>query len=128
MATATDKLLQENPGKTLGADPPADGNTSLKNRLQEDTPDTITPLSATDVSATNASSKEPEESKVGGSTSAADPVVSSPKNDAPVTDTQKKIRRAERFGLPVQLSEQEKRNSRAERYIMIDFCVWFLRI
>ncbi|XP_057534918.1 protein MODIFIER OF SNC1 11 [Amaranthus tricolor] len=29
---------------------------------------------------------------------------------------QKKIRRAERFGVPVQLSEQEKRNSRAERF------------
>lgn len=28
-----------------------------------------------------------------------------------------KKRRAERFGMPVQLSEQEKRNSRAERYI-----------
>ena len=27
-----------------------------------------------------------------------------------------KKRRAERFGMPVQLSEQEKRNSRAERY------------
>ncbi|KAF8042503.1 hypothetical protein BT93_A0974 [Corymbia citriodora subsp. variegata] len=31
-------------------------------------------------------------------------------------DVQKKIRRAERFGMPVQLSEQEKRNSRAERF------------
>ncbi|KAL2933960.1 Protein MODIFIER OF SNC1 11 [Bienertia sinuspersici] len=30
-------------------------------------------------------------------------------------DIQKKVRRAERFGVPVQLSEQEKRNSRAER-------------
>ncbi|KAK8303288.1 hypothetical protein V6Z12_D04G141300 [Gossypium hirsutum] len=34
----------------------------------------------------------------------------------PVNDIQKKIRRAERFGVPVQLSEQEKRNSRAERF------------
>ncbi|KAE8719064.1 TerC integral membrane domain-containing protein isoform 1 [Hibiscus syriacus] len=34
----------------------------------------------------------------------------------PVNDVQKKIRRAERFGVPVQLSEQEKRNSRAERF------------
>ncbi|KAK9195702.1 hypothetical protein WN943_003827 [Citrus x changshan-huyou] len=31
-----------------------------------------------------------------------------------VTDTQKKIRRAERFGMPVQMSEEEKRNTRAE--------------
>lgn len=28
---------------------------------------------------------------------------------------EKKIRRAERFGVPVQLSEEEKRNSRAKR-------------
>ncbi|KAI3520219.1 hypothetical protein L1887_09500 [Cichorium endivia] len=35
---------------------------------------------------------------------------------ASVTDTQRKIRRAERFGMPVQLSEEEKRNSRAERF------------
>ncbi|KAE8720343.1 Detected protein of unknown function [Hibiscus syriacus] len=34
----------------------------------------------------------------------------------PVYDIQKKIRRAERFGVPVQLSEKEKRNSRAERF------------
>ncbi|KAI3809389.1 hypothetical protein L1987_25361 [Smallanthus sonchifolius] len=33
-----------------------------------------------------------------------------------VTDTQRKIRRAERFGMPIQLSEEEKRNSRAERF------------
>ncbi|KAJ8747081.1 hypothetical protein K2173_014488 [Erythroxylum novogranatense] len=33
-----------------------------------------------------------------------------------VSDTEKKIRRAERFGITVQLSEQEKRSSRAERF------------
>ncbi|KAK7396534.1 hypothetical protein VNO78_17612 [Psophocarpus tetragonolobus] len=37
-------------------------------------------------------------------------------NDAPLSDIQKKIRRAERFGISVQLSEKEKRNSRAERF------------
>lgn len=43
------------------------------------------------------------------------------------TDTLKKIRRAERFGMPVKLSEEEKRNSRAERYIHIyhpSFCIY----
>ncbi|XP_010553021.1 PREDICTED: protein MODIFIER OF SNC1 11-like isoform X2 [Tarenaya hassleriana] len=35
---------------------------------------------------------------------------------SPVNNIQKKIRRAERFGLPVQLTEEEKRNSRAERF------------
>lgn len=31
-------------------------------------------------------------------------------------DVDKKLRRAERFGVPLKLSEQEKRNSRAERF------------
>ncbi|KAJ6839697.1 protein MODIFIER OF SNC1 11-like [Iris pallida] len=35
---------------------------------------------------------------------------------APATNLKKKARQAERFGLPIQLSEQEKRNSRAERF------------
>ncbi|XP_039028170.1 protein MODIFIER OF SNC1 11-like [Hibiscus syriacus] len=34
----------------------------------------------------------------------------------PVNDILKKILRAERFGVPIQLSEQEKRYSRAERF------------
>ncbi|KAG5550043.1 hypothetical protein RHGRI_015115 [Rhododendron griersonianum] len=38
------------------------------------------------------------------------------KKDDVVSSVQKKIRRAERFGMPVQLSEEEKRNSRAERF------------
>lgn len=33
-----------------------------------------------------------------------------------VTDIEKKMKRAERFGVAVHLSEKEKRNSRAERY------------
>lgn len=33
----------------------------------------------------------------------------------PVTNLEKKLRRAERFGMQVVLSEEEKRNSRAER-------------
>ncbi|KAF7804510.1 protein MODIFIER OF SNC1 11 [Senna tora] len=41
--------------------------------------------------------------------------------DAPISDTQKKMRRAERFGISVQLSEQEKRNSRAERFACCRF-------
>ncbi|CAH9078294.1 unnamed protein product [Cuscuta epithymum] len=37
-------------------------------------------------------------------------------NSSGEVDIQKKIKRAERFGVPVQLSEKEKRNSRAERF------------
>jgi len=41
-----------------------------------------------------------------------------PETDAPLSDVQKKMRRAERFGITVKLSEKEKRNSRAERYYL----------
>ncbi|KAI3995276.1 hypothetical protein MKX01_032078 [Papaver californicum] len=43
---------------------------------------------------------------------------SEPNLDSTVTDTdlQKKMRRAERFGMPVHLSEKDKRNTRAERF------------
>lgn len=44
------------------------------------------------------------------------PAPAEPGNDAPLSDIQKKVRRAERFGISVQLSEKEKRNSRAERF------------
>ncbi|KAK3445313.1 hypothetical protein EUGRSUZ_A01204 [Eucalyptus grandis] len=49
---------------------------------------------------------------------AADPPADSQagKGGELADDVQKKIRRAERFGVPVQRSEQEKRNSRAERF------------
>lgn len=40
-------------------------------------------------------------------------------NAGPDDDIQKKIRRAERFGMPVQLSEAEKRSSRAERFVIV---------
>ncbi|XP_019426023.1 PREDICTED: protein MODIFIER OF SNC1 11 isoform X2 [Lupinus angustifolius] len=44
------------------------------------------------------------------------PATAEDGNDDPISDAQKKIRRAERFGITVQLSEKEKRNSRAERF------------
>lgn len=36
-----------------------------------------------------------------------------------VTDLEKKMRRAERFGVAVVMSEEEKRNNRAERYDLL---------
>lgn len=56
-------------------------------------------------------SAKPVESKVTVAKQCSQAVVPG----APVNDTWKKIQRAERFGVPVQLSEQEKRYSRAER-------------
>ncbi|KAF8006088.1 hypothetical protein BT93_K0400 [Corymbia citriodora subsp. variegata] len=55
--------------------------------------------------------KEGEEGPAKGTTAT---VVSS--GTGPVNDIYRRIRRAERFGMPVQLSEEEKRYSRAERF------------
>ncbi|CAN1304508.1 Protein MODIFIER OF SNC1 11 [Linum perenne] len=55
-----------------------------------------------------------EEEGALGQESKTDAAVS--ENADSVTDAEKKILRAERFGISVQLSEEEKRNSRAERY------------
>ncbi|KAJ6699082.1 PROTEIN MODIFIER OF SNC1 11 [Salix purpurea] len=65
--------------------------------------------------------------RVEDSTTTASSIVESPtegpkqgadnsKSASPATDSDKKFRRAERFGINVQLSEKEKRNSRAERF------------
>ncbi|KAB5552445.1 hypothetical protein DKX38_009756 [Salix brachista] len=67
--------------------------------------------------------------RVEDSTTTASSIVESPtegpkqgadnsKSAAPATDSDKKFRRAERFGINVQLSEKEKRNSRAERFYL----------
>ena len=99
MATPTDNNnnpAQENPNKTLDPTEPD-------------------PIPATeDATATKGSdAKDPADAD-------ADAITSPPPdsgNDAPLSDIQKKMRRAERFGISVQLSEKEKRNSRAERSI-----------
>lgn len=114
MATATAPNV-ENPKKTLVQSQPPDPNQKPKTEGQ-------TKSSTADAAAP---SSNPQQTSSGGgeekkaipstaATSEADGTVSG--DDAPVTDIQKKIRRAERFGLPVQLSEEEKRNSRAERF------------
>ena len=108
MATDTQNLLQENPSKTLGANPFADNNASLKNSFQWDAPNTTTPLSFIDNPVSNVPAKEPNEWKVGGSVDAVTPVASSPMNTAIVLDIQKKNHQARQFGIPMQLSEQKK--------------------
>lgn len=54
-----------------------------------------------------------------GSPASADVKTSDVDGGGEATDIQKKMKRAERFGMPVHLSEEEKRNSRAERYIIL---------
>ncbi|KAK9289783.1 hypothetical protein L1049_007942 [Liquidambar formosana] len=120
MATETQKLTkdqcEENPKKTLETPDPST-KTALANHLEElfDISDPQ-PQSPTETPDADGSVKDGDESK-GGDASSADAAVGSPSaTSAPVSDTQKKMRRAERFGMPVQLSEEEKRNSRAERF------------
>ncbi|CAK9320031.1 unnamed protein product [Citrullus colocynthis] len=88
--------LGENPSQTL--DP------TISSSAQ-------TPASVPPSSTDGGSSKERDESKGSGKASVED-------DGAPVSDVQRKMRRAERFGISVQLSEEEKRNSRAERFGM----------
>ncbi|CAL9003644.1 unnamed protein product, partial [Prunus brigantina] len=61
------------------------------------------------VSAENGSKADSEDPKTAAGSEAGD-------GAAPATAIQKKMRRAERFGISVQMTEEEKRNSRAERY------------
>lgn len=49
-------------------------------------------------------------------TSAQTTTTSGPLAAVPATDLEKKLRRAERFGMAVQLSEEEKRSARAHRF------------
>jgi SAP domain-containing ribonucleoprotein len=44
-----------------------------------------------------------------------------------VTDMEKKMRRAERFGVAVVMSEDEKRNNRAERYALSTYSFYSVR-
>ncbi|KAG6771941.1 hypothetical protein POTOM_023336 [Populus tomentosa] len=83
--------VEDNPSKTLDTAVPA----STKPDRVEDSTNTA---SSTVDSATEGPMQGADNSK----------------SAAPATDTDKKIRRAERFGITVQLSEKEKRNSRAE--------------
>ncbi|GMI71356.1 modifier of snc1, 11 [Hibiscus trionum] len=103
MASATDKpgagsSAEANPEKTVDAASPSTG--------KSDPPSDFTHPNA------ELSVKESKDSKTTGT--AVGLVVG--ESGGPVNDTEKKIRRAERFGVPVQLSEQDKRNSRAERF------------
>ncbi|KAL4283110.1 hypothetical protein GQ457_16G023130 [Hibiscus cannabinus] len=103
MASATEKpgaasSAEANPEKTLDAVSPSTGMSDPPS----DSPHPNAELSV----------KESEDSKTAG---AAAGLVAG-ESGGPVNDIQKKILRAERFGVPVQLSEREKRNSRAERF------------
>ncbi|XP_052119433.1 protein MODIFIER OF SNC1 11 [Arachis duranensis] len=105
MATATDN---PNPNPTPTNPPQQDQNPNK----------TLDPAPAT--AHSDADPSVPPPSADNNNTTAPDskdaPLPSDAANDAPLSDIQKKIRRAERFGISVQLSEKEKRNSRAESF------------
>ncbi|CAL5334839.1 unnamed protein product [Camellia sinensis] len=76
-------------------------------------------------SDTDSLTKDGDESKISATEAAANSTALKDSNDdnkkkdeedPAVSNIQRKIRRAERFGMPVQLSEEEKRNSRAQRF------------
>ncbi|XP_043709075.1 protein MODIFIER OF SNC1 11 isoform X2 [Telopea speciosissima] len=85
---------------------------SLTERLDE----SANPSTGPSDTATDDTKKEGEESKEIGSEKTEATMASAGAAAAPVSDLDKKMRRAERFGVSVQLSEEEKRNSRAERF------------
>ncbi|GMI96477.1 modifier of snc1, 11 [Hibiscus trionum] len=97
-STAADSSAEANPTKTVDASSPSTD--------KSDPPSDFTHLDA-DVFV-----NESEGSK----TTGTDAGLVAGESGGPVNVIQKKIQRAERFGVPVQLSEQEKRNSRAERF------------
>lgn len=109
MATDTDKLDAGNTATTTAA--PSSGEKNPK-KTGDNTDRAQNPPAAPSVSTVTVRVKKNGEESKTTIVASVSPVSG---DVATVTDTQKKIRRAERFGMPVQLSEQEKRNSRAER-------------
>ncbi|ONI03217.1 hypothetical protein PRUPE_6G244900 [Prunus persica] len=115
MATETQKLSDtnpalENPKKTLDPSPipPTATNPDRPEDPPTDTPSDPAPSSEV-VSEENGSKADSEDPKTAAGSEAGD-------GAAPANSIQKKMRRAERFGISVQMTEEEKRNSRAERF------------
>ncbi|CAK9164752.1 unnamed protein product [Ilex paraguariensis] len=109
MATITNPPKVENPKKTL-AQPDPTPTTSAGDL----SPKTISNSSASSTGGAQSTLKDGgDDSKV---TTVATVEGDKDNNSGAVSAIQKKMQRAERFGMPVQLSEQEKRNSRAERF------------
>lgn len=108
MATAATNPKVENPKKTI-AQPQSES--------QPNPSDPNPPARSSEDVRPSTTTAPPSFGGGGGETKVAAAAAGSEAADAgaTVTDIQKKIRRAERFGMPVQLSEGEKRNSRAER-------------
>lgn len=116
MATTTTVSKAENPKKTLAQSQVSDPVKKYSTGDQKHVPTTADASQQQQPPSSGGGGGEAKAVANAGTTSPVDNTVNG--DDTPVTDIQKKIRRAERFGMPVQLSEEEKRNSRAERYLL----------
>ncbi|KAK0585452.1 hypothetical protein LWI29_028749 [Acer saccharum] len=117
MATETEKPIDVNT-VTAAAATDNSNNLSAEENPKKTMDSTDRVQNPTSVASSDAVSSEAVELKKEGDDlkTIEAPVSPSSASDVTVTDVQRKIRRAERFGVSVQLSEEEKRNSRAERF------------
>ncbi|GAB4856767.1 hypothetical protein Ancab_014685 [Ancistrocladus abbreviatus] len=119
MATATHKHATQNPQSghpTTSIDPsPQPPNPMQLNRTEYSSIPSAQKQSISGNSNVGAAKTNGDDSKAKGTqTVTGDAVVSPTASSSRAADVQKKLRRAERFGMPAQFSEEEKRNSRAE--------------
>ncbi|XP_059667747.1 protein MODIFIER OF SNC1 11-like [Cornus florida] len=122
METPTNTQTEESPIQTLDQHQPADPPTlPTEDHLPNTDPSPTLQQPPSSTASKDESTKDSHEPKSVEDSAAVGAPMDSATNDnsnnnALVSDMQKKIRRAERFGMAVQLSEEEKRNSRAERF------------
>ncbi|GFP87838.1 protein modifier of snc1 11 [Phtheirospermum japonicum] len=95
--------------------------TATASKVENPTNLDLAPRSSEDASLT----QQPPASDAGSDKSKGEPETTEKTSEVDaggaVTDVQKKMKRVERFGMPVHLSEEEKRNSRAERYSIYNY-------
>ncbi|KAL2485277.1 protein MODIFIER OF SNC1 11 [Abeliophyllum distichum] len=104
-----------------------------KNAVTQSSASNSKPHTTEDPHSSSASTASPTHGGGGGESSEKSTTGATTKNsdsstEGAVIDIHKKMKRAERFGMPVQLYEQEKRNSRAERYFFLTFYCFQIRI
>ncbi|KAM4078136.1 hypothetical protein ACB094_09G014300 [Castanea mollissima] len=129
--TTTTAAAEENPKQTLDDDstttaavPPTTTTTEpdhLEEEEEEEEEPTDEASDQPSVTTVDSDAKSCDESKsavavAAAAAATASPVAGDVVDANPDSNIQKKIRRAERFGISLQLTEEEKRNSRKERF------------
>ncbi|GFQ04297.1 protein modifier of snc1 11 [Phtheirospermum japonicum] len=98
--------------------------TETSSKVENPTDLNLAPPSIEDASPTQqlpASDASNDESKGESATMETAEKTNEVNTSGTVTDVQKKMKRSERFGMPVHLSEEDKRNSRVERYSIYNY-------